>query len=129
MSAVLSGDLAYCLLAQLLWSWSGRYLMLRSNRRIYSEAIHQQLKLLTCKFPGFVFVLRPGKLSVSQPYDQEDEPVAGPEESFDPVLSASAEEKKSVLIQRIEIVAESYDGSQAIDTLTHVDAANTQVAL
>lgn len=103
--------------------------MLYSDRWIDREAFHQPLEFFSGQFPRFIFVLRPGKPAVSEPDDEQDKPVTCPEQSFDPVLSASAEEEESISVKRIEVVPQANDGSQTVDALAHVDSPYTEVAL
>lgn len=103
--------------------------MLYSDRRIDREAFHQTFEFLPGQPPRLIFVLGPGKSAVSEADDEQDKPVACPEQSFDPVFSASAEEEKSIFVERIEIVSEANNGGQAIDALAHVNSSDAEVAL
>lgn len=104
-------------------------MVLYSDRRIDREAFHQTFEFLPGQLPRLIFVLRPGKPAVGEPDDEQDKPVTCPEQPFDPVLSASAEEEESISVKRIKIVPQANDGSQTVDAFTHVDSSDAEIAL
>ena len=87
------------------------------------KAIHEKAVLLRSQLLQLVRVPRPFKMSVAQKLIQEQEAVAFPQQGFDPVRPAAAEEKESSLIIRVQVKLCLYQHSQAGDAISEIRSA------
>ena len=96
----------------------GLYLSNLLSKGIISH--HEEPVLLPGKFRSFRLVSRPGKGSAFQPLIKEKKAVSFPEEPFDPIRPAPAEQEEDILFQRIQLIVRADELRKSIDPFSKV---------
>ena len=95
------------------------YETLRTVELTNGKALHQAHDLLIGQLPNFVFIVRPGQLSVLKAFIEQPESLAVPIKCFEAISSAAAEEKDASG-EGIEIEGLLNYVSKRIDSPAHV---------
>ena len=97
-----------------------------ANTSFHALSAYQPFKLLLCDLTRFVGILRLPEPSIFQSFVEQNETVAFPQKTFDPIVPPPAEQEQNVLLIRVKIELPFDLAGEPVDPVSQIRVSDCQ---